>query len=211
MTETAALNLTDADISGVYAELATLHVELDDDPLLYGPKRLNAKVAKTRTMLTRCEQIFLELSRRLHWCQRELRKQNTLLEMAKQDLLANDPEVRAGRNIADRDAIAAIKLRTQIEQVHKLETASTDLETVLAVVKVKRLDLKDLQNRLKDQIKLCQDEIGLGSRWGATVPPSEQTTTLQPGQLGSQPLKVDPDDVYSEIEAHLATNIPDEP
>lgn len=208
--------LTDDEISMVYAELATLHVDLDDDPLLYGPKRLNGKIAQTRKHLTRCEQIFLELSRRLHGCQREHRKQTALLEMSKQDLLANDPEVRAGRNIADRDAIAAIKLRPQIEQTQKLETATTDLETVMTVVKAKRLDLKDLQNRLKDQIKVCQDEIGLGARWGSAKPASEGTPELATGQLGATAPKVGAaeqiDAMFAEIDNELANaQLPDPP
>lgn len=202
------LFLTDDNIASIYEELATLHVELDDDPLLYGPKRLNGKIAHTRTMLTRCEQIFLELSRRLHGCQREKRKQDALLDMAKQDLLANDPEVRAGRNIADRDAIAAIKLRPQIELTQKLETATTDIETVLVVVKAKRMDIKDLQNRLKDQIKVCQDEIGLGSRWGSATPANVVIPPLTTGQLGSTPPKVSTadqiDSMFAEIDAELA-------
>jgi len=196
------LFLTDGEITQIYEELATLHVELDDDPLLYGPKRLNGKIAQTRKMLTRCEQIFLELSRRLHGCQREHRKHTALLDMSKQDLLANDPEVRSGRNIADRDAIAAIKLRPQIELTQKLETATTDIETILTVVKAKRADIKDLQNRLKDQIKVCQDEIGLGSRWGSANPPQETSPTLVAGQHSQAP-KVGSDDQLSEIFAAI--------
>ena len=200
------LFLTDSNIVQIYEELATLHVELDDDPLLYGPKRLNGKIAQTRAMLTRCEQIFLELSRRLHGCQREHRKQNALLDMAKQDLLANDPEVRAGRNIADRDAIAAIKLRPQIELTQKLETATTDIETILTVVKAKRMDIKDLQNRLKDQIKVCQDEIGLGARWGSSTPPSVSAPSLVTGQQGYTPPKVgESDPLFAEIDRELAS------
>ena len=185
MTDTESLVLTDGEISDIYAELAELNVELDDDPLLYGPKRLNSKVAETRKMLTRCEKIFLECSRRLHGCHRETRKESALLDMAKQDLLANDPEVRAGRNIADRDAIAAIKLRPTIEVVQKLQVATTDLETVITVVKSKRMDIKDMQNRLKEQQRLCQDEIGLGGRWGSVSPSKPVDVTT--GQSASPP------------------------
>jgi hypothetical protein len=28
------------------------------------------------------------------------------------------------------------------------------------------MDLKDIQGRLKDQLKLCQEGLGLGRRWG---------------------------------------------
>lgn len=210
MTDTQDLTLTDAEIGNIYEELATLHVELDDDPLLYGPKRLNGKIAQTRKMLTRCEQIFLELSRRLHGCQREHRKQAALLEMLKQDLLANDPEVRAGRNIADRDATAAIKLRPQIEEAQKLEEATTDLGTVLVVVKAKRMDIKDMQNRLKDQIKICQEEIGLNGRWGSQTP--DKTPLLTPGQLGNTQPKVATSAqmgaMLDEIDAELAMPTP---
>jgi hypothetical protein len=34
------------------------------------------------------------------------------------------------------------------------------------VVRIKRADLKDIQGRLRDQLKVCQEEIGLGGRWG---------------------------------------------
>lgn len=213
-TDTQNLTLSDEEIGMIYAELAVLQVDLDEDPLLYGPKRLNGKIAQTRTLLTRCEQIFLELSRRLHGCQREHRKQTALLEMQKQDLLANDPEVRSGRNIADRDAIAAIKLRPQIEKSQKLETATIDLETVLAVVKVKRADIKDIQNRLKDQIKVCQDEIGLGARWGSATP--SVAVPLVPGQYVHTPPKVGTADqmdaLLGEIDKELADGLlPDPP
>ena len=213
MTDTQGLTLTDTEIGGIYEELSTLHVDLDDDPLLYGPKRLNGKIAQTRKMLTRCEQIFLELSRRLHGCQREHRKQTALLEMLKQDLLANDPEVRAGRNIADRDATAAIKLRPQIEDAQKLEEATTDLGTVLVVVKAKRIDIKDMQNRLKDQIKICQEEIGMNGRWGSQTP--DKTSPLTPGQLGNTPPKVATSAqmgaMLDEIDAELAMPVPPPP
>ena len=213
MSDTQDLVLTDAQISAIYAELATLHVDLDDDPLLYGPKRLNGKIAETRKLLTRCEQFFLELNRRLHGCQREHRKHTALLDMQKQDMLANDPDVRSGRNIADRDAIAAIKLRPQIEAVHKLEAATTDLTTVLVVVKAKRLDLKDLQNRLKDQIKVCQDEIGLGGRWGSARPANATTVLPEPGQLGSEPPRAgasdEISDMFAQIDAELARPQPE--
>lgn len=215
ITDTNTLTLSDEDIGNVYSELATLHVDLDDDPLLYGPKRLNGKIAQTRKMLTRCEQIFLELSRRLHGCQREHRKHTALLDMSKQDMLANDPEVRAGRNIADRDAIAAIKLRPQIEQVQRLETATIDLETVLTVVKAKRLDIKDLQNRLKDQIKVCQDEIGLGARWGSAKPTFEANQELTTGQLGTTAPRVSAsiqmDALMDEIDKELGESLPPPP
>jgi hypothetical protein len=41
---------------------------------------------------------------------------------------------------------------------------------VLVVVRTKRADLKDISSRLRDQLKICQEEINLGGRWGLRGP-----------------------------------------
>ena len=92
---------------------------------------------------------------------------DAILGLQKKHLIANDPEVRAGRNIADRDALACIKLQAQVEEVEDLSQAAQDLETILTVVKAKRADIKDIQGRLKDQLNLCMQELGLGAAWGS--------------------------------------------
>ena len=154
----------------IYTELGQLYVELDTDPLAYGPKRLNSLTADARAMLHRCERLFLEVSQKLHNNKREFRIKSTVLDLAKKDLFANDPETRAGRSVGDRDAIATGKLKAESHLVHLLDVSVQDMEAILAVIKAKRADLRDTQNRLKDQIRLCQEEIGLGDRWGSRVP-----------------------------------------
>ena len=40
----------------------------------------------------------------------------------------------------------------------------------MAVIKSRRTDLKDVQGRLRDQLRLCQEETGLGAKWGSRAP-----------------------------------------
>ena len=150
----------------IYADLVGMQVSLDADPLVLGPKRLNSKIAECRAMLSRCERIFLDVSQDLHWYKREHRRTEADFKLEVQGLLTNDPEVRAGRNMADREAIAATKLRTSKELIDKLAFAVEDMDAILTVVRTKRADLKDISSRLRDQLKICQEEISLGSRWG---------------------------------------------
>jgi hypothetical protein len=164
---------------GIFNELTTLEVQLDADPLAYGPKRLNGKIALARKMTARCERMFLDVSQRLSTYKRKLRSAETIFDLSKKHLLANDPEVRAGRAVSERDAIATGKLKTELQAVHTATHAVEDLEAVLVVVKAKRGDLRDVQGRLRDQIRLCQEEIGLGGRWGSKSP---RGTELEPGQ-----------------------------
>lgn len=153
----------------VFDILGTLCVELDDDPLPYGPKRLNSKTAQIRRMLDRCEKLFLDISRRLQTTRRALRIGVADLDLAKKNLFANDPETRAGRSVSDREAIAAGKLAQEIQIVRNLTVATEDLDAVMTVIKAKRADLKDTEGRLRDQMRLCSEEIGLGGRWGSRV------------------------------------------
>lgn len=164
------LSFPQIDADRMFNELGDLRVELDDDPLVFGPKRLNAKTAQVRRMLDRCETLFLDVSRKLQAVRRAMRVAETDFDLAKKDLFANDPETRAGRSVSDREAIAAGKLESEIRSIHELNLAAEDLDAVLVVIKAKRVDLKDTEGRLRDQIRLCSEEIGLGGRWGSKVP-----------------------------------------
>jgi len=153
-------------VTNIFNQLMDMEVELDENPLIYGPKRLNQKIAEVRQYQSECEALFLKVSLWVQKYKSANRAAQLNLDLGKKHLLANDPEVRAGRNVADRDAIASMKLRSEVEEVSKCESALSDLEAIIVVVKSKKSDLKDTQSRLKDQIRLCQEEISLGGRWG---------------------------------------------
>lgn len=167
-----APEVTPERIQRFYEALAAMHVELDADPLEQGPKRLNEKTSECRGFLSQTERIFVEVSQDLHWYRREHRRASAAFELSVQELFANDPDTRAGRNITDRLAIAHTKLRVERERISELQFAVEDLEAVLLIVKAKRNDLKDVAGRIRDQLKLCQEEIGLGNRWGSYRRPS---------------------------------------
>jgi hypothetical protein len=165
-------------VESVFRRLSSMEVELDADPLQFGPKRLNGKVAGTRGMLTECESVFLKVSLWLQKYRAAHRTLETEMDLAKKHLYANDPEVRAGRNVADRDALATMKLRQQARDLSAVAQSQADLEAMLTVVKAKRADLKDVQGRIRDQIKLCSEEIGLGGRWGSKPHPGTAAPDL---------------------------------
>lgn len=184
MTDTVGMEgyFTPEHAEEVFSELVVLRVELDSDPLTFGPKRLNAKTAEVRRMCDRCERLFLDISARLHRAKRAMRLAETDLDLAKKNLFANDPEVKAGRSVADREAVASGKLAQEVQHTRNLMITVGDLESVLVVVKAKRADLKDTEGRLRDQMKLCQEELVLGHRWGSRLPGSVDTPDIDQGR-----------------------------
>lgn len=157
-------------IDGFYDEISQMHVALDDDPIRYGPKRVNGKVAATKRLVSRCTEVEISLSRDLTNLNRLLRAATADLELALQHLLTSDPEVRAGRSVKDREAIASMKLRSETALVRKIEQACEEVKAAITVVKTQKADLKDTQGRLRDQIRLIGEEIALGAMWGSATP-----------------------------------------
>lgn len=173
MSEQTALPIIDQDlIDRVFAILEKMDVVLDENPLLYGPQRLNMKVAQSRQMLTGTERLFQKVSKWLQKYKAAHRSAELSLNLSKKHLFANDPETRAGRNQTTQDAIAETKLADEVREVHHLAQVIEDLTVLMSVIKAKRSDLRDIQGRIRDQMKLCHEEIGLGNQWGSKMPPS---------------------------------------
>lgn len=157
-------------IDKIYQELTSMEVQLDLDPLEFGPDRLNNKTAEVRNLLTRVEKIFMDLSQNYHKYKRDLLINSTEFNIAKTRLMVDDPHVRAGRSQTERETLAEVRLTDMSKKIKDLEVAVQDLDELLKVVKAKRADLKDIQNRLKDQLKLAQESLNLGRRWGKSDP-----------------------------------------
>lgn len=160
-------------VDDVLSEVMAMSVNLDENPLDFGPKRLQLKVAQCRQHLSRCMEIQLRVQRDHYVFKSHHRSESLVFDVKLQRMLASDPDVQHGRNMKDREAIANSKLRTERESLHDLVTVIGDLEMLLQALKMKREDLKDVQNRISLQHKLCQDEIGLGSKWGSRPAPEE--------------------------------------
>lgn len=154
-------------IDRIYARLTAMDVELDADPIEFGPSRLNYKTSEVRGHLSSTEKIFMEVSHNLQKIKRELLIKQTEYNIEQTQLIANDPHVRSGRSQKEREALAATRLVHIQSKINDLTLSSHDLEDLMTVIKAKRTDLKDLQGRLRDQLKLCQEQIALGQRWGS--------------------------------------------
>jgi hypothetical protein len=165
-------------VERIFGALSEMEMELDVDPLQHGPKRLTSKIAQARGMLTRCERIYLQVAHMLQQYRAANRAAQIDFDLGMQGLLTNDPEVRGGSNVRDREAIATMKLHEEHKVLRELGSGVLDLEAVMSATKAKRTDLKDLQGRLRDQMKLCNEEIGLGARWGSKPAPGQKTPDL---------------------------------
>lgn len=159
-------------VDRVFGELQEMDVKLDADPLGGGPSRLQKKIASVRNFLNRIQKWFQMFSHKEHLLKRSLRASEASYNLKVADLLAHDPDVKLCRSMKDREAVAQIKLKDEFLGKLRLSDAVFETSGVLAAIKVKERDLKDTSARLRDQMRLCQDELSLGRRWGSKIPDS---------------------------------------
>ena len=195
-----------SEIDAVYEELGDMQMDLDDDPIRFGPKRLNSKVAGCKKLVSRCTEVEIHLATLLARVLRRQRTAEAELELLMQDLLASDPEVRAGRSVRDREAIANTKMRDERATARAVTEAGEELKSAITVVKAKKADLKDTQGRLRDQHRLISEEIALGSAWGTAPPPGVRVSLprdadsyTQEGKHGVEVLIDNVDSVMDEV------------
>ena len=201
-----------SEIDLVFGELADMQMDLDEDPIRFGPKRLNSKVAGTKKLVSRCTEIEINLSTLAAKLLRKQRVAEAALDLAMQELLASDPEVRAGRSVRDREAIANTKLVEERALLRMVEGAVEEIKGALTVLKAKKTDLKDTQGRLKDQLRLVQEEIQLGSAWGTAPPPGVTVSLPREAETytkeGKNSVEVLIDDVSSVMEDLVEEDAP---
>jgi hypothetical protein len=199
-------------ISGIYGRLSVMDIQLDPNPIEFGPSVLNEKVAICRKYLSDTEKVFMEVSQNLHKYKRDLLIQQNAFRMGVDRLIAEDPHVRSGRSEREREALASMRMLDVSEKINDLGLSVNDLEELQKIIKAKRTDLKDIQGRLKDQLKLCQEQIALGQRWGTKKPHEIEEITDDLDQVFAEALgfpstpSVVTDQVQEEPEEEVSTS-----
>jgi hypothetical protein len=153
-------------VDQVYEQLRDMGIDLDEDPLSHGPKRIQQKIAQVRNMMTVVQRYYQVIAQKDHILKRALNASEALLKIGTMELFAHDPEVKQCRSVKDREALAHTKLSKEVREKIRYSAAVFETETLLQALKVKERDLKDTATQLGRQMRLCQDEIGLGRRWG---------------------------------------------
>ncbi|MBD3260176.1 MAG: hypothetical protein GF334_00600, partial [Candidatus Altiarchaeales archaeon] len=101
-------------VRSIYEDLETSSIELDENPIEFGPRRLNEKVAQARNMLSKFQKIFTWVSKHMWEVKSAINRDEIVVQMKTSDLLAHDPDVRARPSVSDRKALVQVLLAEDI-------------------------------------------------------------------------------------------------
>lgn len=176
----------------VVKDLETMHVEIDPDPTVCGGAPvLRAKIAQVETFLSSCLDMVSAARVRVQHARTRHRDLQLGLKLATDLLVAKDPDVRGGRNIADRAALASIKLQDEHLMVREADGDRTQAETILQIATSKLDHLKDLRRHLRGQLRDITDNGPAGT--GAPAP-ARYTLPAPSGNLASR-VDLDPEEL----------------
>jgi hypothetical protein len=150
----------------IYERLSRLVVELDPDPLSHGPNRLNLKTADARNGLSSVTQMNIEVLNSLRGAKRILMYEEGILELKIKDMVVNDPKVKGFSTAKEREYFCQLQYKTDFEKISRLKEYVQNLEFLLEAIKLKISDMRDLQVRIQNQVRLCESEISIGNKWG---------------------------------------------
>lgn len=155
-------------ITDIFDRISELNIELDDDPIARGPKFLNNMVALCRNYTNEVQNFSRECHMHIRDVEHKLRIAKTDYELQFNDLMANDPEVRALRSHskADREAVANTRLSALQEEINSLELSLSDLGHVNTVITSKLHEFRDVNRDIRLQMQIIQAEIKIGAMWG---------------------------------------------
>jgi len=154
----------------LYSKLAGLSLDLDTDPLAHGPGRLTTKTADARNYLSVVTQMNIEVSNALRGAKRQLIYEEGILELKIKEMIINDSKAKAFATAKEREYYCQLQNKEDFEKLSRLKEYVHNLEFLMEAVKLKITDLKDLQVRIQNQVRLCQDEIAIGNKWGSNKP-----------------------------------------
>jgi hypothetical protein len=165
----------------IFQRLSEMDIDLAYDPISRGPKFLNGQVARCRNFTNEVQAFAREAHIYVRNTERELRQVQAEYELKFNDLMTNDPDVRAMRGTvsqADRAALVNNKLQEDVTTAHQLEVRLTDAKHVMTVIESKLRELRDISRDIRLQKQLIQAEIETGAMWGNDLDDSQTDASV---------------------------------
>jgi len=147
--------------------LTEMFIDLDEDPIAGGIRRIVGKTAQARNMITAVQRAISTTMIKRMEVNRAYQLLKSRFEMLVNQQLVTEPEMQKFKNVTERKALAHMKLKDDWDNLSQHEMTVAIIDDFLSLLKTKSQDLKDIQMRLRDQYKMCSDESqSLGIRWG---------------------------------------------
>ena len=141
---------------------ALCEVRLPDDATQDNFGVFNKAIANTANNTVATTQHAIECLARLAETRKKRSAAQARFDLKKSQLMAEDEDVKAGKNAAEREAIADIKLKKEIVEKEKADAAFRDAEAECTAIEYVLACLKHCKELAGKQLDVVQKEMDLG-------------------------------------------------
>jgi hypothetical protein len=175
-------------VDKIYREVGELHIELERDPTVLGPNYIHEVISRCRNYLNKVSHTRLTLSKMRRDLMVQIGREETLFDMDKDRLLAEDDVVKRAPNIRDREALVNTRLKDRVNTISGYKTELLDLETVEKAVKMVHDELIRTSTEIKTQRALLYSDRVSGAGYGdesngGSGPPPPKPSTIDEDEL----------------------------
>jgi len=153
-------------VEEIYRIIEGLHIELEPDPTVLGPRYIMERVSKCRNNLNIVSQIRQSISRERRELKRQLSGEESIMTIERDQLLASNETVRKQPNIRDREAVVNTMLRERLNRISQLKADILDIDTVEQPVKMVHDELVRTATEIRTQRSMIQADRTSGAGYG---------------------------------------------
>lgn len=152
------------EFEGQLKELSSFKLELTEDPVADGLLSLHAEMVAARKANDRAAQLLaMAIWKKAAW-QKKFNGLKSVVGMKRADFIANDEEVKAGKDVKTREALAEIKLK-YTQEYKDFQEASECYDLVSAAVSSIETFwrvFRDYRDDLNFQLNVVAQRVALG-------------------------------------------------
>lgn len=153
-------------VEEIYRRIEGLHIELEPDPTILGPRYITERVATCRNHLNIVSLVRQTISKERRELKRTLAGEEAALAVERDNLLATNEAVRKQPNIKDREAVVNTMLHERLARISQLKADLLDIDTVEQPVKMVHDELIRTAGEIRTQRSMIQSDRTSGGGYG---------------------------------------------
>lgn len=158
--------MQDDRINEIFQYIENANIDLDEDPFVRGPRYLQRQIAKCRNFMNEVQKFDREVAKERLTLERHLASLDAEYKVKADDLLVNDTTVSKQPSLKDREAKINTILKDLVDDIHQANLLLTDIKHVDTVIQSKIRELKSVNNDIRLQIRLMENELKIGGGYG---------------------------------------------
>lgn len=145
----------------IYDRLLEIRLDLEADPqpdLQY----INTKLGQCHIFIEEVEKLSIRVNREMSIFQRALNTSEADYESSKENLIANDENIRNLPSIRDREAKANSNLVEKLSEIRTYKGELADLNNLSRAINLKLKNLNRINGDIKLQLRLIESQLRMG-------------------------------------------------